>query len=341
MRRPSVNDAQMLTQAETSRISEFVGTLAVVEFGQIALPTTVYHYTDATGVYGISDSGKIWASNLAFLNDKMEFEHAVGLLLDRLEFLLKGKLTKEAHDWAELVADRVKKRRFGIEPEYFVACFSEARDDLSQWRAYGSNGSGVALGLNTIRLAERTRQMDGEFLPVVYDSDRQVRLLDTALNWAAIEMPHVVASSNQDQLEARIEAWNEAFFGKIERFAPFMKDRAFAGEKEWRAVFRVVQLGDIFFRPKKDHLVPYLPADLGVEANYTPEQLQWIRDQKLASYLELDAQEPIRKLPITEVVVGPGDRDIISYRSLRRYLWRNGYLGLEMKFSEIPYRSMD
>jgi SIR2-like protein/DUF2971 family protein len=62
------------------------------------------------------------------------------------------------HEWRSYADDPTAWRRQRLQPilaqtpaaalEFFIACFSRARDDLGQWRAYADNGRGVAIGLS-------------------------------------------------------------------------------------------------------------------------------------------------------------------------------------------------
>src|SRR5688572_2258643 len=101
----------------------------------------VYHYTDANGLLGILRSGEMWCTQIAYLNDAMEYKYAFEVLRKVLtgiaedehrEPLVRG-LTQEALKVIE--AERLVKT--SIRALFmFVASFSEDRDDLSQWRAY-------------------------------------------------------------------------------------------------------------------------------------------------------------------------------------------------------------
>ncbi|MEU6190491.1 hypothetical protein [Nocardia sp. NPDC047038] len=40
----------------------------------------LYHYTDINGLKGILDSGEIWLTHMAYLNDSQEFEYGIGVM---------------------------------------------------------------------------------------------------------------------------------------------------------------------------------------------------------------------------------------------------------------------
>jgi len=48
------------------------------------LPSTVYHYTSAAGLYGIIDSAILRGSNFAYLNDASEIRYGESVVHDVL-----------------------------------------------------------------------------------------------------------------------------------------------------------------------------------------------------------------------------------------------------------------
>jgi hypothetical protein len=52
-----------------------------------SLPNVLYHYTSQAGFLGIIQTREIWASNLLFLNDSMEFNYARKILQQEIRNL--------------------------------------------------------------------------------------------------------------------------------------------------------------------------------------------------------------------------------------------------------------
>ena len=111
----------------------------------------VYHYTNDVGLRGILESGRIWLTDIFSLNDPSALRHG----LSRVVEILKQKAAIGPPE-CKLFA-----KQFGSLDEalhrsahYFVCSFSEAGDDLGQWRAYADNGQGYALGFDTRALEE-------------------------------------------------------------------------------------------------------------------------------------------------------------------------------------------
>ncbi len=105
---------------------------------------------------GIVESKKIFATDLRYLNDSQEFVHARELAWKLADEVLESSdsgvavsgMFKNAMNLAfntgPLRADRL---------QVMVASFSQARDQLSQWRGYSGASSGVSISfdLSTIR----------------------------------------------------------------------------------------------------------------------------------------------------------------------------------------------
>lgn len=107
------------------------------------LPKRVYHYTSAPGLLGILDSRKLWASHFHHMNDSEELAlgQKVGLELVREHF---WEWPDERIRSAVLLAEAVADHR--EEASVFLVSFSSEPDSLPQWRTYGAEGTGFALG---------------------------------------------------------------------------------------------------------------------------------------------------------------------------------------------------
>ena len=103
------------------------------------LPDILYHYTNMKGLHGIVDSGMLWATHIAYMNDFSEYLHAV-LVAGRTSGELKNSETQPAKAKFYTSLERLlHPNQMSMEdyPPIFVSCFSKAEDNLSQWRAYG------------------------------------------------------------------------------------------------------------------------------------------------------------------------------------------------------------
>ena len=106
--------------------------------------SSLAHYTNLAGLQGILESGNLWASNVAFLNDREELLHGVKCAGRALSTLRDNKL----HLWRDAISEVIKQIENGRLPNTYAACFCERTDLLSQWRAYGGSEQGVSLAFN-------------------------------------------------------------------------------------------------------------------------------------------------------------------------------------------------
>ena len=105
--------------------------------GDEANPPVIYHYTDPAGLIGILSSGQLWATDIQYLNDSSELQHAQRLYRQVLEELffegsrqsLQRRLAKKALRSEYLSLDSRKE---------YVVCFCAEGDLLTQWQSYGA-----------------------------------------------------------------------------------------------------------------------------------------------------------------------------------------------------------
>src|SRR5437762_72623 len=84
---------------------------------------------------------------------------------------------RAAHALMQLLGKIWMKRQATL-AETYVACFTEARDDLGQWRAYGGSADRYCIGVDTRAMSERGRY---SFAPVIYSREQQEKLIDDYL----------------------------------------------------------------------------------------------------------------------------------------------------------------
>ncbi|MFZ5479014.1 MAG: DUF2971 domain-containing protein [Myxococcota bacterium] len=287
-------------------------------------PPVLYHYTDLNGLRGIIGSGIVWASHHRFLNDTREGVHGDALfqavLCDGLPDFVE--VPRSADEWrtgvryAALMLIRADPSAFPVIPH--VVSLTVLDDDLPQWRGYGANGSGFALGFDTAKM-----ELDERILVerVEYDVDMQrdvVRaMLDVAANRLSSEWSGLAVSS--DTAWALMSGAAGVLFG----FAPVpqavFKDRGFRSEEEWRIV---VEAGIDAAMP-----TPRFAADAKV------------RGPRRIPYFELQLRRDGR-LPLAEVVTGPALDPAAAKAEVEAVLVASGYdpAVVRVRPSSIPYR---
>jgi hypothetical protein len=105
----------------------------------------VWHYTTGPGFVGIVESGSLYATQVACLNDSTEIRYALKLYRDALtELREKNAQDTDAQEFLSQViamsSDDPSSPSHGPS-RFFVTCFSSVEDDLNQWRAYSPLGA--------------------------------------------------------------------------------------------------------------------------------------------------------------------------------------------------------
>jgi hypothetical protein len=109
---------------------------------------TLYQYTTAAGLHGIFDTEVIWCTDYRYLNDPSEFRHGLDLARKTIDDANSEGLDPKQAIFLETAHDLLSSERMHLGLRVFISCFSRARNDLGQWRAYGDNGRGFAIGFS-------------------------------------------------------------------------------------------------------------------------------------------------------------------------------------------------
>lgn len=236
---------------------------------EMTVPEKLYHYTSKEGFLGIIENKTLWASEILFMNDGKEtcipLEILKELLKDDKNVNIKEKIGRDGKDSLELYESF---RGF----ETYVISFSEKKDDLNMWRAYGDNASGVCIEFNTCELLEvlekNQKIKSMKWRKCIYDKQEQKNKIQSLLN--------SVTGSNDFNRSGLFE-------GLIE-FSTYFKHESFRDEHEWRIV---VQLNTdlknrevIKVRTGKNVFVPY--CELRIEEDKlhseSEDKYPWLGD---------------------------------------------------------------
>ena len=275
----------------------------------------VWHYTSGEALINIVETGRLFATQVACLNDSTEVLYASNLFREQLITLQsEGNLSTEETRLVENViknnTDQVK-----VPSDWFVTCFSKEKDDLSQWRAYGGGENGYAIAF----LVGGFFGHESKIARVNYDKDVHVQ--------GAKEIARATLSFYMDGLKARNSeedkaTWEEEFLREwdkwITQLAPMVKDPAFRGENEFRIIrqFTTPDLASLHFRQKQSLMSLHLPLA------FPP------------SYMTTQAL----LLPITEVMVGPGRHKDQSRLGAEMLMRQRGY-NVPVTVSDIPFQT--
>jgi hypothetical protein len=278
------------------------------------VPTTpLYHYTTGNGLIEIIRSGELWSTQVACLNDSLELLYPSKLLNDKVRAKSASAISAEVDFLLKQIDHGIADPAIDTEG-WFVACFSEDGDDLSQWRAYGGGEGGYAIEFDSeyIRLLQNPTMVLGK---VEYNAERQDLFIENLLNNCIM----FYLDGLRKRRSPSSEQWTSEFLlcwsNLAMVFAPFIKHPKFNGEREWRLVYH---LDDDGIRRKRylqrrSMMTQHVPLRLKLHEDGTP------------------------CLPLTGIVVGPSRHKEISKISVNDLLRTHGYPPCA-RLTEIPYR---
>ena len=299
----------------------------------------LYHYTDEKGLYGILDSGEIWATHYRFLNDMAEQKEGAALLYSFLDET-SLKFTKLFRSEIENMYDIQLTQM-----QLFIVSFSEGSADtdggdrLSQWRGYSPGRAGYSLGFDGSLLRTKAESlMEKTVLPVflcqciystemkdeikrkiksIFEEKVESKLEVFSRKWAKIYRENV--EMYQMKRNMRIREFREIAFAPLRNefreWCARLKHEGFIEEREWRLACyvheKVTDLEFIQFRDRQYGHTPNIQVPLGLS----------------------DSDSPLKR-----IVVGPSQNQDQAVISLKIDLVKRGIHGVDVIDSKIPYR---
>jgi hypothetical protein len=283
----------------------------------------LYQYTTAAGLKGIFETEQLWFTDYRFHNDPDEFLYGKKLALEVLDLFAVAAPNNYAKQLIESVRSILTSDKLDSALYVFLACFSRKRDDLGQWRAYGDNGRGFAIGFAPPMFAIEDpafqTHIEKIYLgSVVYARTEALSRHREAIGWALDEFlaaarlyPYLMKSSLKRDAFLQ-EMRTSLIASPLIWYSLTAKHHAYRDEDEVRQV--LLGAGDdlkpyIQTRVRGSEIVPYVAAPWRVR----------------------------KKGMIEEIVVGPAasfgaEEAVIAM--LRSY----GVSDVAVKRSEIPYR---
>jgi hypothetical protein len=275
----------------------------------------IYHYTNAKGLLGILKDGKIWATDVFYLNDQTEVQFGIELTRRVVADLLEEANAEEPERLQVLrLVDPDTWEPLRSAKHAHVACFCGDGDLLSQWRGYGGGIGGYALGLDADVL-KRNAGDQYSVVEVLYGSQGEPHVR-TVLERA---VRGIVTGGAADWTDDEGRGFTSSFvhYKLLEEILPRLKAEAFEQECETRLVRNVSVMGDHKiqqrFRPVGPLVVPYI---------------------------ELDLKDPSTgQLPLRSLVVGPNPHPHLAKESVAQLLASNEYDPSIVISSKVPLRA--
>ena len=214
----------------------------------------IFHYTNLVAVKGILESGCIWMTHAAYLNDTEEMRTGY-------------KLFREMCEKSDYVAlKNFSENLEGVleNSKFFVASFSAAPDMLSQWRGYCPPDAGYCIELEK----DTNKSGYGGCMYKAEDKEKFFR-----------ELTNHSPKNEQDA---------HSHFSAVLRGVMLMKHEGFVEECEIRWAFPRQE--DVEFRENKGALIPYIKQKINLNEIYAiwvgPGRNKELRRNSLKMYLD-------------------------------------------------------
>lgn len=297
---------------------------------------TLYHYTNLFGLKAIVESQCFFSSNSAYLNDKKEYYYGIDLFKKCVE---EKKEKTQGEIEISLINAIHKELENKLISFHYVTCFSLDGDLLSQWRAYADDGKGIAIGLDLKKLIDAFQpKANGMFIEYSFENQKEIveKIINTCFNFYLSKML-VLNSLIEPNLNIIIaQEINEI----IDKYVGQFKHSSFSEEREFRFDLSIDKDYNesqeiISYRVSKNNLlVPYLE----LKTNYKLEREFREKNKTSIDDLDKDKKYRVKKLPITEIIIGPSIDFELNKQSIKDFLRKNDYNDVNIVSSEVPYR---
>lgn len=216
----------------------------------------LYHYAKGETLWSILESDSFFARNIRFSNDSNEYMTGK----DTIEEFIKN-----VEDLNENEKEEILKQIRENPMMYFMVCFCEDGDLLSQWRGYAKNGVSIGLDFTDGMQEDADIQEHLEWFCVLNNKKCQQQLRKKGiyakyyLNGRLLQflqMPYKVQyisktrdkSTRPDVRNILQTLWKDSEVeertGRLLRYIPFIKDDGFLEEEEYRLIFDLEVLGE-------------------------------------------------------------------------------------------------
>jgi hypothetical protein len=278
-------------------------------------PKVLYHYTSLEGLKGIIEGGSIWSSDPEYLNDQSEVKYGCELV----ESVQSEFLKDDTPNPFSKICERASMSTFlGERPDkYFISCFCEDGDLLSQWRGYAGTTNGYAIGFSTEYLL-RERPKEFHLRRVIYDQREQRSIVKTIFKEVQKEYNQILSKANTLSLEKNsIDSdFSKMLQNTLRECICSFKNPAFKEENEYRIVYYVSSNKHpdvVNFRISGGMLIPYIPIGWRSSESKVPS--------------------------ITSITIGPNREAELSKKSLNLLLEKYNLEYVDVRESKIPFRT--
>lgn len=270
-------------------------------------PSLLWHYTTFNAFESITRTNSLWASRMQFLNDEEEMRHGWDVIFGAIQNRLMNLRIALHADDAEYVRSLLAR---ATNITKCVACFSESRDQLSQWRGYSANSLPIAVGFDRQKISQAAEAMEHgwKLEHCIYIPADKEAAVASIVNAVVSGWP--IEISDREERRKAILGLMDAVWDECLHVAPRLKHAGFSEEAEVRLIsmpYSTSNEGVWKFRGS-GRVVPYVEFPLPGIGNY-----------------------------VREILVGPGSQKDVLAQAVR-HLGIARHINADVTISSIPYR---
>lgn len=267
----------------------------------------IYHYCNVDAFKAIIQNKTLWLSSVYNLNDYKEIHWIKEKVSKKIKEYTNKNNYEKFNSFIKLYENQ--------QPTVYIASFSQGEDLLSQWRAYASDGYGVAIGFNTEYLLDNNLIKTSK---VLYDEIKQEEEIENILK------PLFELNEKMNFESKEFEEYCEKIINDINNLSAKSKNELFMEEQEVRLIHNPIiiednetkrfifknNLSQMMFRAVCGNLIPYFELKFN---DFTED-----------------------KPAILEIVKGPKNKFI--NQEIKIFLANNGFYNVNIKSSKSSYR---
>lgn len=303
-------------------------------------PKIVYHYCSLETFFAIFSNSSIRLSNISKSNDSEEITYLLPKMkkfCSNLFNYYNETLSSEYKLQNDFINDVFNYKFNETSLSFYVICFSEEPDLLSQWRGYANDACGVSIGFSTesfypLACSIRSSYNFSQIRYSLSDLYDQIEKYTTE----RIEQSFTGDSKNDSLALLNIV---DTTLSMVLYNSILYKNPNFNEEKEWRLVYNpfgnIRRIMDKFSYYDKMSEMFNKSIEKG---GFTRTPMTFhISNDKIVSHIDLSF-EPIKKSFIKEIIIG--SKANIDDLDLELFLLSNGYNPMKIYIhkSDIPYR---
>jgi hypothetical protein len=305
-------------QAFGDRVSSMIGEDIEAAGRYTPYQPTIFHYTDVKGALGILQSGELWFTECAHMNDPIEIQYGLRIARDLFGRTAQRRNPRIPNDTVTSLKEAHGSGRFG----FWIFSASLSDDHLGQWRSYADDGRGACLGFslekfNMVELAKLfPHALNPIRFPTNYDEGRLRANLQRYVDGGLDILAEIDAAARADPWRDELfvlSLLNDGFYAN----AILSKHVAYEQEREYRL------------------LISGERERIGESNHHHLRE----RNREIVGFLKLPIPEWRRPGVLTHIRIGPAAPNQLMDQ-LRGTLAKLGIPIPQIDRSDIPYRSV-